>query len=93
MDTPKHLERDRDILDRIDQRTQRTDDRVQELYDAVVGTLEDPGIQEHIRDHDRRLVALEARNSGISSRIVTLVTSVTTALASAWAYIKLSGHH
>ena len=87
-------EHDRDILDRIDERTQRTENRIQQVYDAVVGTLEEPGIQERQRDHERRLISLEGRNAGWASRIVTLATSIATALASSWAYVTLSrGHH
>ncbi len=83
---PPETEHDRSILERIDQKTQA-------LYNAVVGTLDEPGIQERIRDHDRRLVVLEARNAGLANRLITLLTSILTALASTWAYIKLQGHH
>ena len=93
-DPDRLYERDRDILQRIDERTLRTEAHVQELYDAVVGTLDDAGMQERQRDHERRILALEGRNAGWASRIVTLATSIATALASSWAYVTLSrGHH
>ena len=83
---PPETEHDRSILERIDQRTTA-------LYNAVVGTLEEPGIQERIRDHERRLLVLEASKSGFLNRALTVLTSILASVLSAWAILRLSGHH